>query len=388
MTMSAASRYRICHLFVSSLQGESRLFKELATAEKLFPAETLLSIGLDRGEGKPAGVLQGRYPFERIRLWSARLPKSLPFHLVKYAEWTVRAAARTRGSGAQIIHCHSLPALPAAVLAKVTARGRQILYDAHELETRRANMSPRRQRATRVLERMLMPFVDSIVVVSPSIQRIYQARYPGKQVSLLLNLPQRAHPEPTGEMRKKFRIPPDGKLVIYIGALGPMRGIDLLLQALRSLPDWHCLFLGSGPLESSIKTEAASHPRVHHHPPVPEECVVSVAAEANLSYSVIDCSADSYRFALPNKFFQSLAAGVPVLVNRDNVDMLVVGEETGLVFALDYSMEAIRRFILEFPQRGIARKPQDFSWEKQEHKLIAVYRRILAQGNRSSRREP
>lgn len=376
MTEPQACRYEICHLFLSPLKNESRLFKELATAEKLFPAETLLSIGLDREEDELSGLLQGRYPFERIRLWTAGLPKRLPFQLIKYVEWTLCAAWRARRSGARVLHCHSLAALPATVLAKLGSSRTRILYDAHELETRRANMSHGRQRMMALLERLLMPFVGKIVVVGPSIKDSYNKRYPQKQVSLLLNLPMLVQRNPQESMKGKLGIPPDSRFVIYIGALSPMRGIDLLLEAQESLDDWHCLFLGAGPLEETIKQAALRNPRIHHHPPVAEHDIIDIVAEADLSYAVIDCSADSYRFALPNKFFQSLSGGVPVMVNIENVDMLSVGEESGMVFGVEYDVDAIHRFIERFPEKKTPREPQDFSWESQEDVLIWAYRRF------------
>lgn len=192
------------------------MFKELATAEKIFPADALLAIGLDKGTGELTGKLQGRYPYERIRLSTQNLPKSLPFQLVKYVEWTLRAASRARASGAKILHCHSLPALPAAVLAARFGRAR-ILYDAHELESKRANFSKLKQHLTAALERMLMRSVDELLVVSPSIANHYKSAYPGREVSLLMNIP-RAEGNATGlDIRKKLDLGNDKFLVVYIG---------------------------------------------------------------------------------------------------------------------------------------------------------------------------
>lgn len=381
MTLARDRRYEICHLFVSPLEGESRMFKELATAEKIFPADALLSIGLDKGTGELAGKLQGRYPYERIRLSAQNLPKSLPFQLVKYVEWTLRAASRARASGARILHCHSLPALPAAVLAARFGHAR-ILYDAHELESKRANMSKGRQRATAALERLLMHFVDEVLVVSPSIKDHYDTAYPDKSISLFMNLPSEQGLGPGVNVRKVFEIPPDHKALIYVGALAPMRGIDLAIEAVRSLEDWHCVFLGSGSLEAEIKSAAVSNPRIHYHPPVAEKDIVHTVATADLSYSVIDCSAESYRLALPNKLFQSLAAGVPVVVNEANVDMLQVGKRSGMVFGIPYSSDAVREFLSSFSALEVPRNPETYSWESQEDVLLAACRRLGAQAIR------
>ena len=351
------------------------MFKELATAEKIFPADALLAIGLDKGTGELTGKLQGRYPYERIRLSTQNLPKSLPFQLVKYVEWTLRAASRARASGAKILHCHSLPALPAAVLAARFGRAR-ILYDAHELESKRANMSKARQQGAATLERLLMHFVDEVLVVSPSIKDHYERAYPQKTISLFMNLPSERGLGPGVNVRERFGIPPEHKTLIYVGALAPMRGIDHAVEAVRSLEDWHCVFLGSGSLEAEIRNAAISHTRIHYHPPVAEKDIVHTVATADLSYSVIDCSAESYRLALPNKLFQSLAAGVPVLVNEANVDMLQAGKRSGMVFGIPYSVDAIRNFLSSFSALKVPRSKETYSWESQEDVLISACCRL------------
>lgn len=367
----------ICHLFASPLQGESRLFKELATAEKIFPTQSLLAIGLDKGKGPLKGRLQDRYRYELIRLRSAGLPRILPFQLIKFAEWTFRAAGRARASGARIIHCHSLPALPAAVLAARLAHAK-IVYDAHELESRRANFSKLKQRAAEVLEALLMRFVDELLVVSPSIEKYYRKTYTGTNISLLMNIPL-AQTSATGlDFRERHQIKRDDFVVIYVGGFAPSRGIELLLKAFDGLGEpYHLIFLGHGALARTIEEAQTRQSNIHLIGSVQESEVVPTVAFANLSFCVINCDSLSYRFSLPNKYFQSLMAGVPVAVNTLNVDMLALGQDSGMVFGLEYSSEAVRNFIIDFRARHEKRTPQPWSWEAQEDVLISAYRRIL-----------
>lgn len=379
MTEPCTRHYEICHLFLSPLKNESRLFKELATAEKLFPAEALLSIGLDRGEDELSGLLQGRYPFERIRLWTAGLSKSLPFQLIKYLEWTLRAAWRARRSGAQILHCHSLAPLFAAVIASLFG-GPRILYDAHELESRRAGFSSTKMRIAALYERILLWFVEEILVVSPSIRAHYTKKFPNKNVILLINAPCSAKGN-GGDIRSQFNISPDEILVIYVGGFSSGRGVDLLLKAFAGLGQgYHLLFMGEGVLLDEIE-EFSKGRNVYIKPPVVERDVVPTIRHADISFSVNDCESLNHQYSLPNKFFQSLMAGVPVMVNIQNVDMLSVGKESGMVFGVEYDVDAIRNFIERFPERKAPREPQDFSWESQEDVLLSAYRRLLGENS-------
>lgn len=379
MTEPEARRYEICHLFLSPLKSESRLFKELATAEKLFPAETLLSIGLDKEEGELSGLLQGRYPFERIRLWTAGLPKSLPFQLIKYLEWTLRAAWRARRSGVQILHCHSLAPLFAAVIASLFG-GPRILYDAHELESRRAGFSSTKARIAALYERILLQFVEEIMVVSPSIRIYYTKEFPNKSINLLMNVP--SVEKGNGEnIRDQFNISPDEVLVIYVGGFSNGRGVDLLLRAFSDLGErYHLVFMGGGVLLDDIEKFSKGR-NIYIKSPVVERDVVPTIRHADVSFSVNDCESLNHQYSLPNKFFQSLMAGVPVMVNIQNVDMLSVGKESGMVFGVEYDVDAIRHFIERFPERKVPCEPQDFSWESQEDVLLSAYRRVLGENS-------
>lgn len=375
--MTAPSRYEICHLFLSPLHNESRMFKELATAEKLFPAKALLSIGLQRDEKERPTTLLGRYPCQRIKLWSANLPKSLPFQLIKYVEWIFRAARKARASGASIIHCHSVPALPAAVLAAAFT-DRRIIYDAHELESRRAGFSTLRTFLVWALEKGLLTFCDQILTVSPSIYDYYKREFPKKDVSLLMNIPRKASGRQI-PLRTKFGIPRDSRITMYVGGFVKGRGIDLLLKAFSNLGnDHHLIFMGEGHLDAEIEKAARERPNIHLSKPVDERDVVPTLSQADLSFSVNDCESLNHQFSLPNKFFQSLMAGVPILVNTQNVDMLLVGKESELVYSVDYDAEEVRKFITVFSGEKIDRIPISFSWESQEEVLLSAYRRLIS----------
>lgn len=375
MSYAPHPKYEICHLFLSPLQGESRLFKELGTAELLFPAERLGTIGLDRGEGPLSGKLQGKYPFERIRLRSVKLPKSLPFQLVKYIEWTVRAASRAQKSGAEILHCHSLGPLLATVIAAKFGDA-NILYDAHELESERAGFSRLRSRILATYERFLLSFVEEILVVSPSIREAYDKRFPDKNITLLMNIP-KSQKGAAHDLRREFGVNDTDFLVMYVGGLVPGRGIELLLDAFSGIGEkFHLVFMGNGPMESAIK-EHEYRGNIHLKRAVAEQDVVPTIECADLSFSVNNCDSLNHQYSLPNKFFQSLMAGVPVMVNTQNVDMLAVGSDTGMVYGVAYDVGAIREFIRSFKNRESPRAAQNFSWEGQESILISAYNRLL-----------
>jgi glycosyltransferase involved in cell wall biosynthesis len=87
-------------------------------------------------------------------------------------------------------------------------------------------------------------------------------------------------PEPAGvgiterlawreSIRKRFQVQPDQTLLLFAGKLIEKKNPHLILRALRLLPDqdrsrFQLIFLGSGPLETSLRFEAAAFPNQVH----------------------------------------------------------------------------------------------------------------------------
>jgi len=314
----------------------------------------------------------------------ARLPKDLASQSVKYAEWAARIVKRHARQRWDVIHCHDLSPLPIAVaLQKRT--GARLVYDAHELETEMMGLTGVRQRLARQVERRLMPRVDALITVSPSIVQWYRDHYPGLDVTLVRNIPNRppasAAPYP---WRQELGVADDGRLFIYVGNLARGRGIPFLLQVFQQ-PSCrhHLLFMGSGALARDIEAARASCPRIHLHPPVPLQEVVPRVAGADIGLSLVEDACLSYRYSLPNKLFECLQGGVPVVVN-DLPDQGDIVRATGAGWIAQQSIPAFAAVLdgideADFQRkRAAARQAVDtLDWTHEARQLIDVYRRLL-----------
>lgn len=70
-------------------------------------------------------------------------------------------------------------------------------------------------------------------------------------------------------IRHRFGIPEQARLLLYSGRLVPVKRVDLLLDAFRSIasqrPDWHIVIAGDGPLRATLQSSVPPelHDRVH-----------------------------------------------------------------------------------------------------------------------------
>ena len=199
--------------------------------------------------------------------------------------------------------------LPNFLVAKL--RGKKIVYDSHEYWTEVPELEGRR--FTRGiwlwLERRLFPRVDAAYTVNDSIAKIYSELY-HRPVSVVRNLPFRL--DVPAQIGAKERV------IIYQGALNVGRDIELMIEAMRFLPEYRLLIAGFGDLEEPLRRLAAARPyhaQVTFTGYLPLEAMKTYTQSAMLGLSLEADRGKSYHYALPNKLFDYIQSGIPVLVS-------------------------------------------------------------------------
>lgn len=200
--------------------------------------------------------------------------------------------------------------LPNWMVARL--RRKVLVYDSHEYwtEVPELVLRPKVRAVWLRLERFLFPRVDAAMTVNASIAKIYQQEY-GLPVHVVRNLPQLIHWE-AGPTRKPRQL-------IYQGALNMGRGIELLIDAMEHLPDYQLIIVGYGNVDKALREQAASRPwagRIEFMGFVAPEALRPLTRESALGLSLEEDLGKSYHLALPNKLFDYIQAGIPVLVSE------------------------------------------------------------------------
>ena len=239
--------------------------------------------------------------------------------------WTSWATLAARGvSSAQILHAHDLSgALPALATLR-TNPSAVLLYDSHEvfLESGRWAKSPafiRRALATR-FEQPALRRAAALIAVNPQVIEELAKRYeiPERQV-VTYNCPPAWNPEPRGtELRAAIGVGADAQVILYHGGFSAHRGLEELLLAIRDprLAAAHLVFLGYGPLEATLRAAAAEPAlagRVHVLKAVAPEVLDRWVSGADVGMCTVLPSTLNHRISTPNKLFESIGAGVPVV---------------------------------------------------------------------------
>ncbi len=289
-----------------------------------------------------------------------------------------------------LLVAHDLDALGAGVRAR-RRLGVALIYDAHELfPDMRARPEPERRLWMRYEARLLRR-VDLVFAVTASRAEEMRRRYRIETPRVLRNVPEVA-PEGSGpDVRERLGIEPGTAIVLYLGGLQPNRGLEQLIRALADLPGCVLGLMGSGeePYVASLRELAAAVSvggRLHLTDPVRPHQVVAAAATADVGVILnLNTGLNNY-LSLPNKIFEYLGAGVPVvasdfpdmaeLIARYDVGATCDPEDPGAIAA------AIRAVIGD-PARHrelrahAAEAARELNWERESAVLLSAVDALL-----------
>lgn len=392
---NAAGRLNL-HVFLSSIENETRLFKEARyTIEQGIFARVVV-VGLWAQGLKGREVTSYGLEIRRLSVlirrfgdvgWLRRFPllrKAVA--ALSMLQFYVLAVLQARRLKPSHVSCHNVMLLP---LAWTAARlsGARLVYVPHELESRRSGLGAHMQKLQGLTERAFIHAAARIVVVCEPIAEWYRDRYSLANVHVVRNVPEREAVEirtvPSGGFRERFDIPASATVFIYQGVFGKARGTDRLLEIFAGLnPKAAHLVLmgyGEGTDQAEIDKCVARHSNIHHQPAVPREWIISYTHGADVGLLITEHAPLSYRYALPNKFFEYAHAGVPVLVS-DNFELqseIIADEGIGWSAPYDGIEEAILNITKTelAPYRERARKfARNAVWEADALVYETVYR--------------
>lgn len=371
---------KIKHIYVSvinDLVTDQRVHKICETICSNFPEYKLTLIGRVKKDSQP--VNQRTYKVHRMSL---RFEKGFKF----YAEYNVRLFLfllfRRRG----VYFSNDLDTLAPNYLVS-RLKGATLIYDSHEYFTEVPELIGR-ERVRDIwlrIEKFIVPKVKTMFTVNDTLAEVYSEKYQ-IPVHAVRNLPKKegyGHSSTVINVREKFGIGTSDKLVIYQGALNKDRGLEELIQAYTFLPsDYHLLLVGTGDVHQSLlekSLELGLH-QVHFAGQIPFNELAAYTEASDLGVSLEKSTNLNYRFALPNKVFDYIAAGIPILVSpltelcaileKHDVGKLLPSHEPKDIAHTIEEVFADETKVAQWKANTIAAH-EEYCWENEEKKLVA-----------------
>jgi glycogen(starch) synthase len=348
-------------------------------------------------------------PVRRAELWLYRqVPALAPWRSVCRMSVAMEPLIRAEldafdPAGVHQHDVHEMNATGRWVLDRRRA-GRRVayVYDAREYVIGQPAPPARQVAAYAVMEREFIVVADRVMTVSEPIadQLVLDHRLP-RRPDVLVNAtwgaddPHTSAPPDLRTVRQAAGLDDAVPLLVYAGGLAASRGVHTVVEALTLLPEVHLAVVSRA--ESSytrllrkLAGELGVGDRLHVVPFVEPHQVVAYLSGCDLGMSPL-LHAPNHDWALTNKFFEYLQAGLPVvtsdtLVQRDLV-LGVLGEpRLGAVFRAGDPADcavAVRQALDDLPAlRAVVRDPRlqrRFSWPERSKVLLEVFRDLVGE---------
>jgi glycosyltransferase involved in cell wall biosynthesis len=362
---------------------DPRVEKEaLALAQAGYPVQV---VAWDRSAALPAHQLLSiagqqieitRLP---IRAEYARGVRNLP-DLLRWQIGLLRWLLHKRSQFTILHACDFDTILPALVLKALF--GKQVVYDIFDFYADHLRATPQALKTLiRVVDRWAIRAADALILVDDSRWEQIGDLRPARS-AVIYNSP--ADLRLAQSPLEQAEAPPSASLTIaYIGLLQAERGLFELLQVLKQRPEWLLHLAGFGGDEQRLLAAIAGMPNVQWHGRVPYARALELSRQADVLLATYDPAIPNHRYASPNKVFEAMMLGKPVIVAQDtNVDRVIASGECGLVVpygdpaALQAALERLQ-FDPGLRQRlgNNARRvyEQRYSWEIMRQRLLALY---------------
>lgn len=377
------------HIYPSDMTNESRIFKISKSIEKTNCFDRIYLLGINKSSSSKSILMQEENissltTIFRLNINSKKWVKTAfigkIFSIFKFWFLSFCFFKKIRPS---VINAHNLASLLPCIIYKFFFKVR-IVYDTHELETERQGWGRITKFIAKIFELMFIKFVDKIVVVNDPISKWYMDKYSIEPI-VVNNSPKNFNVKSSNYLRNKFSINHNHKIFIYIGAFSKGRGINKYMDFFKNTDlKISLVFLGDGPLKKSIKDHACQYNNIFFHPSVQFNEVVNIASSAHFSVSVLRMGkpALSYEYCMPNKLFESMMAGVPILSGGMKYESnFVVKNNIGETIFFDKNVPQFKKSIenllgkdYEVMKKNCLTLSKIYNWEVEElkiHKYIA-----------------
>ena len=211
----------------------------------------------------------------------------------------------------------SLPAL--FITAKLY--NKKIIYDSRELFTELPfhEKKPIVRKIIKVFERFLIKRVDAVLTTGEMDSNYLKKHYPINNIYLQRNLPLKNNSLQPVNLYNKFSIPSESIIILYQGIVVKGRGLEFYFNELTKMNDLYLIVLGGGEhlnYYKSISEKMGISRKMIFAGKVQQSEILNYTSGAFAGLSIINNIGINNYYALPNKLFEYLMAGIPVIVNN------------------------------------------------------------------------
>ena len=288
-------------------------------------------------------------------------------------------------SKASIIFAEDVYTLPFAVIFSRLKNGK-VIYDSRELYGHLAGLRNRKivQAIIRAIERIFIRGAHKIITTGSLDSEYIEKEFNLKDTIVVRNLPLIAGNFEPFNFRKHLGLNKDIKILLYQGVILHGRGLQKIFEAINRLNNCVFIILGDGEARDfyqNLANEKGLLNKVFFWGKVEQPELLEYTAGADIGLTIIENLSLSYYYALPNKMFEYIQAGIPVLAShfpqmKEIIDKYKVGlyidpeNIDEIVDTLNILMNNYE--LINNLKRNCIIAGRELNWNKEINKLLYV----------------
>lgn len=303
-----------------------------------------------------------------------------------YASYNLRLFFFLLVQRADVLVANDLDTLLANFVAKKFKPSTKLVYDSHEYFTEVPELTkrPRVQRFWLGIEKFIFPKLKTIYTVNQSIAQLYEETYK-KNIQVIRNISPTWKPN-TYLSKAELGIPENKFVLILQGAgINVDRGAEEAVEAMRQLKDCVLLIVGDGDVVEELTKNVSVYDlqdSVLFFGKRPYDEMMQFTHNADLGLTLDKATNLNYKFSLPNKVFDYIHAGTPILSTRlVEIERVVERNKVGILIdelTVDSLVDAIQSLqlnknLLDELKANCQKAAEVENWDEEKKILKEIY---------------
>jgi len=265
-----------------------------------------------------------------------------------------------------------------------------IVYDSHEYYTQTPELVNRKfvQWIWKRIEKSIFPRLKDVITVNESIAALYHADY-GNEIHVVRNI------SPHRELKEKrskseLGLPENKHIILLQGAgINIQRGAEEAVEAMKYIDDAVLVIIGGGDVINQLKKESQHmglNEKVLFVSKQPFDKLLNFTICADIGLTLDKDTNINYRYSLPNKIFDYIQAGVPILASplveiRKIIEQYNIGctiknhDPKHIAERMEFMLH--NKELATTWKKNLEKAAAELNWENEKKILIEVFQKYV-----------
>ncbi|NLH44653.1 MAG: glycosyltransferase family 4 protein [Acholeplasmataceae bacterium] len=229
------------------------------------------------------------------------------------------------------------------------------------------------------IDRFIIGHADATIICSE--QRLLQIKgTTPKKLVVIHN-----SPEQIESMNVFFNLNPQKIKIVYVGILGEGRFIKEIAQFVSNHEEFEFHVGGFGYLEEYIINSSEKYENIFFYGRLPYKTTLALENACDIMVAVYDPQVANHKYAAPNKFYEALMLGKPIIMAKGTgMSDVISKNEIGVLIDYKYEClpEAFEKLSALMKNGELIRikmkklYKSDYDWSNMEKRLMNLYKQI------------